>query len=202
MEHVERGLSEVTLVPASVLCLMMAAVTAFAGIYHLISFAMRRQEHLHLPFAGLCLSVSAYDIFATGLYEASSVTEGVDWQAHELRAGCLISIFTIWFVFVFTEQRRGPLFRAQLAWFGALFALSWLPWRGFAMSAAEPAIKHVRIPGLIDASSAAFAPIEALAGIQAAAPELARALAAELDRFRGTVQQRDDVTLIAVTLAA
>jgi serine phosphatase RsbU (regulator of sigma subunit) len=145
-------LSEIALFPASILCLMMAAVTAFAGVYHLISFAMRRQERLHLPFAGLCLSVSAYDVFATGLYEAPSVAEGVAWQAHELRAGCLISIFAIWFVFVFTEQPLGHLLRAQLAWFAALFALSWLPWPGFALSAAEPAIKHVRIPGLLQAT--------------------------------------------------
>ena len=53
----------------------------------------------------------------------------------------------------------------------------------------------------IDATRAAFSPIEALATLRADPTELARALATELDRFRGTVHLRDDVTLIAVTLA-
>jgi serine phosphatase RsbU (regulator of sigma subunit) len=53
----------------------------------------------------------------------------------------------------------------------------------------------------IDATRAAFSPINALTTLRADASELARALATELDRFRGTVHLRDDVTLIAVTLA-
>jgi serine phosphatase RsbU (regulator of sigma subunit) len=141
--------SEVTLGLASIACLMMAAVSTLAGVHHLVSFAMRRRESLHLPFAGLCLSVAGYDLFSTGVYEAQSVEDALFWQVNQVRAAHWIAIFTMWFVAIFTEQRRLRTARAIMAWFALLFALSYLPWPGFALSAARPAIKHVYIPGVL-----------------------------------------------------
>jgi serine phosphatase RsbU (regulator of sigma subunit) len=128
---------------------MMAAVTTFAGVHHLMSFALRRQELLHLPFAGLCLSVAGYDLFSTGIYESLSVDEALFWQVNQIRAAHWIAICTTWFVATFTEQKQLRLARGLMAWFALLFALSYLPWPGFALSAERPAIKHVVIPGLL-----------------------------------------------------
>src|SRR5262245_31182105 len=84
--------------PLAIPCLVMSAITAYLGLYHLTLALRRPQAREHLPFALLCASVSAYDIFCVGLYNASSLAQGVFWQRLQLQTVLVIAAATVWFV--------------------------------------------------------------------------------------------------------
>jgi hypothetical protein len=42
--------------------------------------------------------VSAYDIFCVGLYNATSLAQGVSWQRLQLQTVLVIAVATVWFI--------------------------------------------------------------------------------------------------------
>jgi len=124
-------------------CIAMSAINAYLGAYHLIVALRRPMAREHLPFALLCLAVAAYDVFCVGLYNASSLAQGVFWQGFQLQTVILIAMTTVWFVGRLTrsEHRRGV--RWLTGWFVVLLPFSFLRSADLTISTSTPAIKHI-----------------------------------------------------------
>jgi len=123
-------------------CVAMSAINGYLGGYHLILALRRPQAREHLPFALLCLVVAAYDLFCVGLYNATSLAQGVFWQRQQVRSVALISMLTLWFVgrLIGAERKRG--IRVFIAWFVVLTPLS-LGQSTSLVLESVPALKHI-----------------------------------------------------------
>ena len=89
---------------------VMAGITFYVGVYHFFIFLRRRTHRADLTFALTCLAVSAYDVFCVGLYNATSVVEGVVWQRAQFVAVMAGVGAFLWFMADYTglASRRIP----------------------------------------------------------------------------------------------
>jgi serine phosphatase RsbU (regulator of sigma subunit) len=147
--RVTTSVTEYIVTPTSIGCMVMAAITLFTGGFHLAIFASRTRERINLVFALLCVSIAAYDIFCTGLYESSTVTEGMAWQRLQLWAISICSILVTWFVFILIERPIQIVFHCIVSWFLGLQALSLIVPAEFSLTPDRPSIKHAAIPGVL-----------------------------------------------------
>jgi sigma-B regulation protein RsbU (phosphoserine phosphatase) len=129
--------------------LMMACVSLCAGLFYLAIFIRRRNEKEKLHFALSCFIVAIYDVFCTGLYNASSLEEGILWQRLQLASIALLIIAFVWFVHHLTgaPSSRMPKF---FTWCGLAFFLGGLAIHNeWTVSATTPSIKEISLPGRI-----------------------------------------------------
>ncbi len=129
----------------SIPVIVMATVAFYVGTYHLFLFLRRRQSRQDLTFALTCLGVGVYDVLCVGLYNATSVAEGVEWQRWQLTAMQFVGITFIFFVADYAHHKSRKICFA----FSACFLLvgivgiidrSELTWLN------QPNIKHIELP--------------------------------------------------------
>jgi hypothetical protein len=130
-------------------CLVMASVNIFVGLYHLYVFLRRRKSLVNLPFALLCFTVAAYDIFCIGLYNARTTVEGVFWQRLQLSTIDLISICLIWFVTLFTAQKSRLVTILLTGWFIAALVVSAFLSPELTLTPARPSTKEIFVLGVL-----------------------------------------------------
>ena len=90
--------------PQSLPALIMAAISFYVGVYHLLIHFRRSQGRVDLAFGVTCLTISLYDIFCAGLYSVTSTAEGVEWQRVQVGALCLVGPSFLWFVYEYTGK--------------------------------------------------------------------------------------------------
>ncbi len=90
----------------------MAGVAFYVGLYHFLIYFRRRQHRQDLTFALLCLATGFNDVFCAGLYSATSVAEGVQWQRLQFIALAFFTTAFMWFVCDYTRQKPGVFPRA------------------------------------------------------------------------------------------
>ncbi len=83
----------------------MAGVIVYVGIFHLTIYFQRLDRRGDLTFALICFSMAIYDIFCVGLYNVTSVTDGINWQRAQIFALILIGVLFLWFIADYTSQR-------------------------------------------------------------------------------------------------
>jgi diguanylate cyclase (GGDEF)-like protein len=132
--------------------IVMASVTLYVGASHLFLYLNRRDARQHLPFSLLCLSVVLYDVFCIGLYNSTSVAQGVIWQGLQLKTVSFISIFIMWFVGVLTGQKKNRVIPVAFAWFVALLVLSLVLNGPLTLTPLTPSIKNVSALGILHAT--------------------------------------------------
>jgi diguanylate cyclase (GGDEF)-like protein len=88
-------------------------------------------------------------MFSIGLYDSSSIGQGIVWQNLQLQTADFISIFLISFVAIYTKHSRGRLIRVAIAWFVLLFILSLVINPELTLSPLRPAVKHINVPGFL-----------------------------------------------------
>ncbi len=71
---------------SSIPAVVMASISFYVGLYHLLIYFRRRQHREDLTFALMCLATGFYAVFCAGLYSATSVAQGVQWQRAQLIA--------------------------------------------------------------------------------------------------------------------
>lgn len=91
----------------SIPAVVMASITFYVGLYHLLLYRRRRQERLNLTFALLSFSVGLYAVVVAGAYNVTSVAEGVPWQRARGATVGLIAFSMLWFVVDYTGQIPG-----------------------------------------------------------------------------------------------
>ncbi|MGC8875076.1 MAG: PAS domain S-box protein, partial [Chloroflexia bacterium] len=137
---------------ASIPAVILAAITIFVGLHNLLIYLHRPQQREHITFAVSCLAMGLYDVFAAGLYNATSVSEGIDWQRLQMVALSLVSIAFPLFVLDYWSAFR-PVPRRTLVWLTPFFLyfslsalLSLLDRSGIVYRPDRPMIKMVSLP--------------------------------------------------------
>jgi hypothetical protein len=136
--------------PLALPCLVLCGINLTAAAFHLVLYARRHQVRESLPFALLCLSLAAYDLFCAGLYSSGSLDEGIAWQRAQLLSLGLVSVFLIWFLGLLTAGRLDGIVRFFIAAFVVLFAATLaFDGPGLTLSTTTPSIKTVHWGGRI-----------------------------------------------------
>jgi hypothetical protein len=130
----------------SIPLIVIASISFYVGLYHLLIFFRRKQHREDFLFALMCFANGFYDVFCAGLYNSTSVAEGAQWQRLQFITLAFFNIAFVWFVSVYTHQKTQKLTYAFSIYF--LFAviiqvidrsdLTWLVDR--------PAIKNMLLP--------------------------------------------------------
>ncbi|NQU39803.1 MAG: SpoIIE family protein phosphatase [Lentisphaerae bacterium] len=81
----------------SVPAIVLASITLYTGIYHLLLSSRRRRHRTDLTFALTCIAMGGYDVFCAGLYSGAHVAEGMMWQRAQLLALALVGMAFVWF---------------------------------------------------------------------------------------------------------
>jgi predicted NBD/HSP70 family sugar kinase len=89
----------------SVPAIVMAGITFYVGLYHLLVYVRRTENRVNLTFALTCLAVGLYDVASAGLYQATNVTEGALWQRMQFIAAALLTAAFFWFAMDYLGQR-------------------------------------------------------------------------------------------------
>lgn len=87
----------------SIPAIVLASITLYMGVYHLLLSYRRRRKQTDLAFALTCLAMGAYDIFCAGLYSSSTVGAGMMWQRRQMLALAMVGISFIWFFAAYTQ---------------------------------------------------------------------------------------------------
>ncbi len=135
---------------ASLPAVLMAAVSLYAGIIYLWLYIRRRAELHNLWFAFTCLSIALYDVFCAGLYNASSLEQGMFWQRFQFASIALFTICFSWFVFFFTRFREGRPFYITSVILSVFIVLGLLLRGEITLSLANPSLKHIKLWNFID----------------------------------------------------
>ena len=89
----------------SIPAVVMASISFYVGLYHLLIYFRRKQHREDLTFALMCLATGFYAVFCAGLYSATSVAQGVQWQRAQFIALALFVTSFVWFVSDYTHQK-------------------------------------------------------------------------------------------------
>jgi len=89
----------------SIPTVVMASISFYVGLYHLLIYFRRRQHREDLTFALMCLATSFYEVCCAGLYSATSVAEGAQWQRMQFIALGFFTTAFLWFVSDYTHQK-------------------------------------------------------------------------------------------------
>ena len=124
----------------------MAGITFYVGVYHLFIYLRRGKPRSDFTFAICCLIVCAYDAFCAGLYNASSVAEGVVWQRAQLMALLVGSACFLWFVSDYTGLASRKVVLALTGYLGLTGLIALLDPGGLTWDPTRPMVKHVALP--------------------------------------------------------
>lgn len=124
-------------------CIIMASINFYVGVYYIFFYLKRPQSKEHLPFSLLCLSVGLYDVFCVGLYNSSSIYDGIIWQKLQLDTVVAISVFLIWFTGIFTGQKGNRKISFLIAWFIIIVIVSHIVNPEYTLSPFNPSIKNL-----------------------------------------------------------
>ncbi|HSB01955.1 MAG TPA: PAS domain S-box protein [Anaerolineales bacterium] len=124
----------------------MASISFYVGFYHLLIYFRRRQNREDLTFALLCFAIVFYDACSTGLYNASSVAEGAQWQRGQFVALALFVPAFLWFVSDYTHQKPGTATYLFSAFYLIALIVQLLDRSGLTLPVDQPSIKHITLP--------------------------------------------------------
>ncbi len=156
----------------SIPAVIIASISFYVGLYHLLIYLRRKQHREDLTFALLCLATGCYDVFCARLYSAGSVVEGVQWQRVQYIALAFLTPAFLWFVFDYTGQKPGiAVYTFSAFYIFAVFIqivdrsnLTWL--------VDQPAIKTIILPfgrqiTYYEATLGSFTSFQGLVGVVA-----------------------------------
>jgi PAS domain S-box-containing protein len=132
--------------PQAIPPIVLAGIAFYVASYHLLVYFRRRDHREHLTFALTCLAVGFYDVFSAGLYGASSVVEGAQWQRAQLAALGMVAVAFIWFLAGHTRQGDPRVLQALSVASAVLTAIQILDRSDLTMVVDAPSIKHVHLP--------------------------------------------------------
>jgi PAS domain S-box-containing protein len=152
----------------------MASISAYVGLYHLLIYARRSQYRVNLTFAFLCFSIAFYDAFCVGLYNATSVAEGAQWQRAQLISLAFFVPAFLWFGSDYIGRKPGIIVRAFSLYYFLAILVQLLNRSRLTWLVEQPSIKHIALPfGLsvtyYEVTFGPFTMIQSLVGLVASA---------------------------------
>lgn len=130
----------------SIPAVVIASISFYVGLYHLLIYVRRRQHREDLTFALLCLATGCYDVFCAGLYNASSVAEGAQWQRLQFIVLPFVTTFFLWFVLDYTEQKPGIMTYLFSAYYALAVIVQSVDRSHLTWLVDQPAIKTLTLP--------------------------------------------------------
>ncbi|RPJ24763.1 MAG: hypothetical protein EHM33_16790, partial [Chloroflexi bacterium] len=124
----------------------MAGISLYVGFYHLLIYFRRRQNRADLTFAFLCFAIVLYDAFCVGLYNATSVAEGTQWQRAQFIALAVFVPAFLWFVSDYTRQKPGIAIYLFSIFYLLAFIVQLLDRSHLTLLVDQPSIKHITLP--------------------------------------------------------
>ncbi len=157
----------------------LAALSLFAGSYHLLFFLRRGGGRGDLSFALLCLSSALYDVFCFGLYNVDSAAAGAAWQKAQFIALALLSITLLFFMAEYTHRKPGAGELIFSAFYAIAVIVQLADRSGLTFNPAESSLKEVWLPAgmhvtYVEAALGPFTVVQGLAGIAFTAYVLVR----------------------------
>ncbi len=156
----------------SVPTIVMAGVSLYVGLYHLLIHARRKGHPEDLTFALLCLATCIYEVLCTGLYNATSPADGGRWQRLQFISLTLFTTAFLWFVADYTRRRKGIVIYAFTAYYVGALIVQAVDRSAFTWIYALPSVKTIHLPFGIDftyyeVTLGIFSTIQGLIGLAA-----------------------------------
>ena len=154
----------------SIPIVVMASISLYVGLYHLSIYIRRPQYRENLTFALLCFSAVFYDAFCVGLYNATSVIEGAQWQRAQLISLAALVPAFLWFVSDYTHEKPGIVIHASSIYYLLAVIVQLVDRSSLTWLVNQPSIKYIVLPfGLsvtyYEATFGLFTTIQSLMGI-------------------------------------
>jgi PAS domain S-box-containing protein len=130
----------------SIPIVVMASVAFYVGLYHLLIYFRRRQHREDLTFAVMCLAIGFYDVFCAGLYNATSVAAGAQWQRLQFIALAFFVTAFLWFASDYTRQKPSVVTRALSAFFLLAALTQTIDRSGLTWLVDQPSVKEFLLP--------------------------------------------------------
>ncbi|HVO39372.1 MAG TPA: PAS domain S-box protein, partial [Spirochaetia bacterium] len=122
--------------------MIMAGVSLYVGLYHLLIYARRKSHPEDLTFGLLCLTTCLYEVMCTGLYNAASTAEGGRWQRLQFISLALFVTAFLWFVSDYTKRKRGAVVYGFTVFYLAAIVVQIVDRSRLTWVFDLPAIKH------------------------------------------------------------
>ncbi len=130
----------------SIPAVVMASITFYVGAYHLLVYLGRREHREDLTFALLCLAVGLYAALCAGLYNATSVAEGAQWQRRQFIVLPLVVTAFLWFAADYTGQLSKKVLYAFTAYYAVAVIIQMTVRNDLTWIVDPPAIKVIHLP--------------------------------------------------------
>ncbi len=124
---------------------MISSLCLAIGMFSLWIYLRRINEKEKLFFALCCFTLALYSFFCAGLYNSTSLKEGMVWQRLQFASMAIMVIFLTRFTHYFTRsgsKRAVDIF----TWISLVFFMGSVLVHGdLTLSAERPAIKHISL---------------------------------------------------------
>jgi PAS domain S-box-containing protein len=130
----------------SIPAIVMASVSFYVGLYHLLIYFRRKQHREDLTFALVCLAAGLYDVFCAGLYSATSVAEGVQWQRAQFIALAFFTTAFLWFASDYTHQKPPIAIYALSAFYMLAAFIQTVDRSSLTWLIDRPSVKEILLP--------------------------------------------------------
>ncbi len=105
---------------------ILASITIYVGMYHLMLYRNRRSEKSIFLFSLLCFSTAYYQISCGGLYGSETVDQALFWQRFNFSGISLIAISLMGYVYLYAQSKIGNGFYIQVVLYLLIFVLSFV----------------------------------------------------------------------------
>ena len=126
--------------------IIMASISFYVGLYHLLIYLRRRQHREDLTFALLCLATGFYDVCCAGLYDAASVVEGARWQRAQFVALAFFTTAFLWFMSAYTHEKPQIPTYVFSAFFMLALVVQLVDRSSLTWLVDQPSIKEILFP--------------------------------------------------------
>ncbi len=177
----------------------MASISFYVGFYHLFIYFRRRQNREDLTFAFLCFTIVFYDAFCVGLYNATTVSEGAQWQRAQFISLAIFVPAFLWFVSDYTHQKVGVVVYGYSIFYLLAAILQLVDRSDLTFLVDQPSIKQIVLPHIqpityYEATLGPFSVVQGLIGLFASAYVLILGI-----RYFRRGHQREATPLILAT---
>ncbi|CAG1006369.1 two-component system, OmpR family, aerobic respiration control sensor histidine kinase ArcB [Anaerolineales bacterium] len=124
----------------------MAGISLYVGLYHLLIFIRRPRNRADFTFALLCFSIAFYDAFCVGLYNATTVGQGAQWQRAQLISMAFFVPAFLWFVFDYIRRKPGIIVHAFSMYYLLAVIVQLVDRSSLTWLVDQPSIKHILLP--------------------------------------------------------
>jgi PAS domain S-box-containing protein len=90
--------------PVSLIVTAMAGISFYVSYTHLLIYFQRKQHPENLTFAILSSSIGLYTTFCAALYNATSVSQGAQWQRAQVITLAIVTAAFLWFTADYTKK--------------------------------------------------------------------------------------------------